>query len=159
MAAGAEPREVYRIAADMERRGERMYARLAESPGDEARRELFLFLAGEEAEHLRRMEELARHAESSAPPGYYDPERAMELLRGYRSVFDADRLEPERERTRSLHDAVDFAIRREMDSIMFYHEAEMVVPESSKRALERIIDEERKHFSELSALREHMRRG
>jgi len=35
----------------------------------------------------------------------------------------------------------------------------MVVPKSSKKALEQIIDEERKHFSELSALREHMRRG
>jgi len=156
MAAGAGPREAYRIAADMERQGEDLYRSLAEEAEDGAVRGVFTELADEEAEHRELMEQLAGKYEAVTPPGGYDPQRAMELLRGYRSVFDADRLGMERERAVSPVRAVDFAIRREMDSIMFYHEAREMVSAISRSHVDRIIREERKHFRRLSRIRAEM---
>ena len=158
MAVGAAPREVYRIAADMERLGEALYSSLAEGAADPSIEELYRKLAEEEREHRELMEERAAAMEDVVPgQGYrYDPERAMALLRGYRSIFDEDRLQFELERNSSPPAVLDFAIRREMDSIMFYHEAMDMVPQMSRKALRRIIEQEREHFGSLSKLRESL---
>ena len=156
MATGAGPREAYRIAADMERQGESLYRSLAEEAEEASVRAVYLELADEEAGHRELMEQLAEKYESVTPHGGYDPQRAMELLRGYRSVFDGDRLSMEKERAVSPGRAIDFAIRREMDSIMFYHEAREMVSAISHSHVDRIIDEERKHFRQLSRIRAEM---
>lgn len=80
----------------------------------------------------------------------------MEPLRGYRSVFDSDRLGMEKQRTVSPVQAVDFAIRRVMDSIMIHQEAREMVSAISRSHVDRIIDEERKHFRQLSRIRAEM---
>ena len=45
---------------------------------------------------------------------------------------------------------LDFAISREMDSILYYHEIKRFVPVAQHLIIDQIIDEERKHFSQLS---------
>jgi len=49
--------------------------------------------------------------------------------------------------------AIDFAIGREMDSILYYQEVRAFVPERQKEVVDRIIEEERKHFIMLSNAR------
>ncbi|MDI6726248.1 MAG: hypothetical protein QMD32_04735, partial [Smithellaceae bacterium] len=49
--------------------------------------------------------------------------------------------------------AVDFAIRRELDSILYYHEIRKFLPLSEYDQIEKIIEEERRHFHKLSELK------
>jgi rubrerythrin len=49
--------------------------------------------------------------------------------------------------------ALDFAIKRELDSILYYHEIKKFVPAAQYTAIDQIIAEERKHFSKLSAVK------
>jgi rubrerythrin len=50
-------------------------------------------------------------------------------------------------------EALDFAIQRELDSILYYHEIKKMVPAAQHDALEKIIEEERSHFLSLSAMK------
>jgi rubrerythrin len=45
--------------------------------------------------------------------------------------------------------AVDFAIQRELDSILYYHEIKNLVPTTQHETIEKIIVEERKHYAAL----------
>ena len=48
---------------------------------------------------------------------------------------------------------MDFAIKRELDSILYYHEIKRLVPVAQHAAIEQIIEEERKHFSALTEMK------
>jgi rubrerythrin len=52
--------------------------------------------------------------------------------------------------------ALDFAIQRELDSILYYHEIKKLVPAAQHDAIEKIIEEERKHFLSLTAMKKCM---
>ena len=49
--------------------------------------------------------------------------------------------------------AINFGIQRELDSILYYHEIKEFVPKNQHSLIDKVIDEERKHFSKLSELR------
>src|SRR4030042_1246124 len=49
--------------------------------------------------------------------------------------------------------AFDFAIRRELDSILYYHEIKKLVPAAQHGTIEQVIEEERKHFSILTEMK------
>jgi len=52
--------------------------------------------------------------------------------------------------------ALDFAIQRELDSILYYHEIKKLVPAAQHDAIEKIIEEERKHFLSLTGMKKCM---
>ena len=49
--------------------------------------------------------------------------------------------------------ALDFAIQREMDSILYYQEIKSLLEDRCAETVDMIIDEERMHFAFLSRLR------
>ena len=49
--------------------------------------------------------------------------------------------------------ALDFAIQREMDSILYYQEIKSLLGPITPGTVDTIIDEERMHFAFLSRLR------
>jgi len=53
----------------------------------------------------------------------------------------------------SLPEVLDFAIQREMDSVLYYQELKKFVGAVYANAIDLIIDEERMHFAFLSKLR------
>jgi len=55
--------------------------------------------------------------------------------------------------------AVDFAIRRELDSILYYLEIRNIVPEAQRPAIDRIVEQERRHFTQLTDLKRLMAQG
>jgi rubrerythrin len=48
---------------------------------------------------------------------------------------------------------VNFALQRELDSITFYQEAKMAVPENRHNVIDRIIAEERQHVVQLASFK------
>ena len=52
--------------------------------------------------------------------------------------------------------AINFGIQRELDSIAYYQESMGFISPDQRDLLKKIIEEERKHYLELSGLREEM---
>jgi rubrerythrin len=52
--------------------------------------------------------------------------------------------------------ALDFAIQREMEAIHYYQEMKAFVPVENHETLDKIINEERKHFAQLSEAKKNI---
>ena len=59
-------------------------------------------------------------------------------------------MEDEISRISSPVEAIDFAINREWESISYYQEIKGAVPEGQRGHVNKIVSEERKHFTKLS---------
>lgn len=147
---GADPRSACSIAVEIEQNGERLYRGLSEAFDlDPLVSGLFARLAGEESEHAEQFRTLLDDVSGCAPA-----DGGYSILNAYARVFSRSRLSDEIGSVgRSLQSALDFAIRREMDSIFFYHEAADGRHDALGEAFAKIIAEERKHFRELTELR------
>jgi len=90
----------------------------------------------------------------SLPEGY--PDEYGSYLRDYvdsKIIFTKEAMEKELTKIKDIPSALDFAIRREMDSILYYQEIKAFVSKDQHRVIDEIMGEERSHFETLSALR------
>lgn len=145
---------ICRIATGIEQNGERLYRALSEAfASQEDLKELFARLADEELAHANDFKRLAG-AESECPA---DPDGGFSVLDAYARIFSRSRLSDELAMIgEGIGRAVDFAIRREMDSIFFYSEAGAGAPGPLGAILARILEEERRHFREMNELRSRL---
>jgi rubrerythrin len=152
-----QARDVFDTAADMEKAGADLYRDLARThAGDQRLSEFFSYLASEEEQHRKVFEETRETVPDFSYADYDAP--VKEELRAFARVFSRSRLSDERGTLTDLVSAVDFAIRREMDSIFFYDEMVGHVPGPQRDRIMEIILQERKHFRELTELRAHIAR-
>ncbi|MBN1433300.1 hypothetical protein JW921_00970 [Candidatus Fermentibacterales bacterium] len=74
-------------------------------------------------------------------------------LRRWVSLFSAHRLRHEIDRISGVRDALEFAARREMDTIMFYGGLIRALEEpEDRRRVEHVLEEERGHFRRVNEL-------
>ena len=147
--------DVVQFAIRIEENGMNFYRYAVQIARDEETKMLFTRLVGDEANHKNFFEKLFAEMEKYNPPERYEGEYE-EYLRGYvdnNVIFTKDVLEKELSRIKDTRAALDFAIRREIDSIFYYSEIKKLVTPAQHGALEKVIDEERRHFSTLSGLR------
>ncbi|MGI6595643.1 MAG: ferritin family protein [Elusimicrobia bacterium] len=149
--------EILQFAIKIEKNGEDFYRKVSEKISDSEIKKLFIFLAEEEVRHGEIFAEMIGNVIKYEPPETY-PGEYFQYLRAY-----ADNLifPPEIEKDldySSVIKAIDFGIKRELDSIMYYLETKAVVPESQHSVMDKIIEEERNHFVRLSALKKEMQK-
>ena len=77
----------------------------------------------------------------------------LSLLRTGKAVFKNHPKIWQLAKASSVTEALDFAIQREMDSILYYQEIKKLVDTRHTDAIDLIIGEERMHFAILSRLR------
>ena len=109
-------------------------------------------LAQAEIAHKKTFEGIFAKMEKYSPPESYEGEYSS-YLRDYvdsNIIFTREAMDKELSKVKDTMSALDFAIRRELDSILYYHEIKRFVPTAQHVAIDQIIDEERKHFSRLS---------
>ena len=116
-------------------------------PGDD-------HLVDEEIKHKKTFEDMLSEIKKDEPFESY-PGEYLAYLRDYvdRIIFADEVLDRKISKVRDTSSAIDFGIQRELESILYYQEIRKFVPESQHNLVDRILDEERKHFSELSELR------
>jgi rubrerythrin len=68
-------------------------------------------------------------------------------------IFTKEAMDKELVNVKDTVSALDFAIKRELDSILYYHEIKKLVSTAQHDALEQIIEEERKHFFLLTEMK------
>ncbi|MCX7981530.1 MAG: ferritin family protein [Syntrophales bacterium] len=147
--------DIMEFAMRIEENGENFYRFAVQLARDEEVKRLFQELAQAEANHRKLFERIFASLEKERLPETYDGEYAA-YLHNYvdgNIIFKKDMLENELGKIKDVKEALDFAIRRELDSILYYQEIKCFVPVKDHPTVDQVIEEERGHFKSLSNLR------
>jgi rubrerythrin len=142
--------EVYRVAVEMERNGLAYYNVIAELATDPDTRSVYKYLASAEKRHLRLFKKLWTLSRQSPSPESYSGEYKSYLRVLLKDlVFSSSASARSRAARSSNAAALNTGIKAEKDSILFYTEMlDMVAPED-RAAVQRILNEEKRHLSRL----------
>jgi len=140
------PTEIFEFAIKIEEDGRRFYEKSASVIKDEKVKSLLMFLADEEIKHKETFEKILSSFESFEPAESYN-EEYFAYLKAYVDNLIFKYLEsPDPEKLTNVFTVLEYALAKEMDTILYYHEMKnLVLPENSRHFVDRIIDEERKH--------------
>jgi rubrerythrin len=147
--------DVLEFAMRIEENGADFYRLAMQITNDEEMKQTFACLADDELTHKKTFGRILATIGENPPAESYPGEYA-DYLRNYidnTAVFTKSVMERELAAVTDTLSALDFALRREQDSILFYHEIKNMVPPGQHAALDLIIEEERRHFSKLSELK------
>ena len=147
--------DVVNFAIRIEENGERFYREAAEIITNQPVKELFERLSNEETGHRKTFERLLSGLGDYQPPETYEGEY-LAYLKDFidgKAVFKDHPKIGQLAKASSVVGALDFAIQRETDSILYYQEIKKFVGTRRTDTIDLIIDEEKKHFSILSKLR------
>ncbi len=149
-----EPSEVFQFAIKIEENGEKFYRKMAEKFNDPKVQELFSYLADEEIKHKRIYEGMVEGIEKYEPFESY-PGEYFEYLRAYadKIIFDAKAFDEQQKKITDLMTAINVAMDNEVASILYYHEIKNLVPKNQRGSIDKIMEEERRHFLALSGMR------
>jgi rubrerythrin len=150
--------DIVEVAIRIEENGVNFYKFAEQIAKQQEAKELFAHLAQEEVKHKKIFEGIFAKIEKATPVESYEGEYNA-YLRSYvdnNIIFTKEAMDKELSKVTDTAAAFDFAIRRELDSILYYHEIKKLVPAAQHGTIEQIIDEERKHYSILSAMKKKM---
>jgi rubrerythrin len=144
--------DILEFALRIEEDGELFYREAAQRASDSAVQDLFNRLAGEEIRHKVLFQEMLSKIGEYSPAETY-PGEYLAYLRDYidgKVVFTRELRETSMRTATDAFSAIEFAMQRELGSIVYYQEIKQFVPEKDRGILGDIIAEERKHFSKLA---------
>jgi rubrerythrin len=150
-----EASDIVEIAIRIEENGANFYKFAEQIAKQEEAKQLFAHLALEEINHKKTFEGIFAKLDKNNPPESYDGEYSA-YLRDYvdsNIIFTKEAMSKELAKIKDTAGALDFAIKRELDSILYYHEIKRFVPANQYATLDQIIEEERKHFAKLSEVK------
>lgn len=146
--------EIYQFAIKIELNGEKFYREFSKKFKDKALSVLFNDLADEEVNHKIFFENGLKSFNKYDPVESF-PDEYFAYLRAFAEniVFVKESLEKEIEKVDTKDDALDFAIKKELDTIHYYMEMKSLVLASESELIDKIIAEERSHFMRLNNLK------
>ena len=150
--------DIVEFAIRIEENGENFYRFAVQLARDEDPKKLFGQLANAEVAHKKTFEKIFAAMDKIAPPEKYDGEYAA-YLHNYVDnaiIFKKEALDQELANVKDTRSALDFALRREMDSILYYHEIKGLVPANEHATVDRIIQEERRHVDMIAAMKKKL---
>ncbi|MCX5857195.1 MAG: ferritin family protein [Deltaproteobacteria bacterium] len=150
-----EASDIVEFAIRIEENGANFYRFAVQIAKDESTKKLFEQLATAEDYHKKTFEKIFAAMDKAAPPEGYPGEYAA-YLHNYVDnaiIFKKEALDQELARVKDTASALDFAIQREMDSILYYHEIKGMVPTHEHGTVDKIIEEERRHLTMLSVMK------
>ncbi|MCX7816935.1 MAG: ferritin family protein [Syntrophales bacterium] len=141
--------DILEFAIRIEENGENFYRYAIQLTNDEETKKLFARLADEEKNHQKIFRKIFAAMEKVNPPETYDGEYDAYLHNFIDGNIVFKKVD---EVPKNVADAVEFALRRELDSILFYHEIKRLVPQHEHHIVDAIIEEERQHYNSLLKL-------
>ena len=150
-----ESQDILLFAKRIEENGERFYQQSADWLQDTKAKELFRYLAEEERVHRNVFEGMLSTMQKFDVRESYEGEY-LSYLQDYldrKVIFDSKTAQGELADVQDPVSAIDFAIRREMDAILYFTEVKHFVSEGQQGPIDRILIEERGHFSKLNDLK------
>jgi rubrerythrin len=150
--------DIVEVAIRIEENGSDFYKYAERISRKKEAKKLFAQLAQAEVAHKKIFEKIFAKMEKNSPFENYEGEYSA-YLRSYvdnNIVFTKEAMDKEFAKVKNTIAALDFAIQRELDSILYYHEIKKLVPATQHKTLEQIIEEERKHFLSLTEMKKSM---
>jgi rubrerythrin len=150
--------DIVEVAIRIEENGSDFYKYAERISRKKEAKKLFAQLAQAEVAHKKIFEKIFAKMEKNSPFENYEGEYSA-YLRSYvdnNIVFTKEAMDKEFAKVKNTIAALDFAIQRELDSILYYHEIKKLVPAAQHKTLEQIIEEERKHFLSLTEMKKSM---
>lgn len=145
--------EILQFAIKIEENGWEFYKKFAELADNEKIRELFFLLSDDEIKHKEIFEGMLSEIETYEPQEVYPPEY-FSYLRAYAdNIIFKKGLDEQLQKNLDAAAIIDFGIRMELDSIAYYQETKNFVPKDQKNTIDKIIEEERKHFLKLASFK------
>jgi len=146
--------EIVEMAVQEERNGVAFYEALAKKTTDAKMKEFAQRMAAEERRHeqefTRMRDELGQYVPPESYPGEY---------MNYVGALVDDRFLPDEEKAaESVAQAADDreviknALRFEKETLLFFTEMKQFVPARDARTIDTLIDEERQHITDLTAV-------
>ncbi len=147
--------EVIRAAKEVEKNGHRFYSTMSERATDAALKDLFAWLAQDEVEHLRRLNQLEAKYQEGAFADY--EEEFLPYLKRFSDdkIFpDADRLEAVLQTENADLKALDMAIEAEEKFAEYFAKASsLALSDDGKEAFDWLAGEEIRHAAILQKRR------
>ena len=147
-----ESQEIYQFAMRIEENGERFYRGAAQVLQDREAKDLFGHLADEEVRHKKVFESLLSKLENYQIDERYSGEY-LEYLRAYiddNVIFNKREVDRELREVKDVRSAIEFAMRRETEAILYFLEMKNLVSKGQQNSIEKIVEEERRHYTILS---------
>jgi rubrerythrin len=152
--------DVLQFAVRIEENGADFYRQAVKIADSKEAKAVFNRLATDEDTHRRTFQTIlveieAVHAPPESFPGEYEA-----YLHSYVDnsvVFNTAALDRELAAVKDTGSALEFAIRRELDSIAFYNEVKPIIPQRQHPVVDTIIAEERRHFTSLVDLKKTLK--
>lgn len=152
--------DILEAAIRIEENGEVFYREAARKTKDEEIRKMFEFLANEEVKHRRIFSELLSQTDEPKTSETY-PDEYMEYLKVFadQHVFNKENAGLFKVKLiKTPKQAVKIALKAELDSILFYLEAKNLIPSGSFEAVDKIVEEERRHYLRLLKIQGEMKK-
>jgi len=146
--------EIYQFAIRLEENGEKFYRQMAQKFENAKLKDLFIYLADQEVKHKKLFELMVSKIEKYAPPEIY-PEEYFNYIRALADdiIFNEKKLAEEMSKIKDIIGAIDYAKENESASILYYQGIKNLISDSQHASIDKIIEEERNHFVELSQLK------
>ena len=130
--------EIFQLAIRIEENGEKFYREVVKNVEDEEVRSIFTYLADAEVTHKKIFEDMVSGIKKYHPPETYSGEY-FAYLKAYADgvIFTQEKFKREITQSENVSSAIDFGIRRELESILYYQEMKKLVPEAQHQTLEK----------------------
>ncbi|HOX16111.1 MAG TPA: ferritin family protein [Smithellaceae bacterium] len=150
--------EVVEFAERIHENGANFYRYAIQLVQNQEAKDLFAELAEEEGKYHNTLGKIFAGMEKSIPEETYVGEYAQ-YLRNYidnNIVFTQQAINDDLAAVKDACSAIDFAARRELDSISYYENIKRLVPKIQHESIDHLIAEERDHFVRLTNLKKCM---
>jgi len=150
-----QAQDIIEFAIRIEENGERFYREAALLAEDGDVKTIFNNLADEEVGHKKTFRDILSKKGELKPTESFQGEY-LAYLRDYidnKAVFTEDFKNNQSSVPGDAVSAVSFAMQRELDSILYYEETKRFVSKKYHEAIDSIIEEERKHFLNLTEIK------
>ncbi len=143
--------EVFQFAIKIEENGEKFYRELANKINNKFIKNIFNILADEEVVHAKIFSDMLSQFESYTPTDYF-PEEYFVYLKTLvdNEIFNTNKLDEKIDSITTGEEAIKLAIRKELDSILYYQEMKKMLPPDQYSLIDKILEQERIHFMRLT---------
>jgi len=153
-----EAKEIFKFAIRIEENGVKFYRYAITLTDDEGTKKIFGYLADEEVKHKETFTRLLAEITRDVSFENYSDEY-FDYLKCYvdNVIFNEEQMEKQKNEVKEVLSAIEFAMQRELDSILYYQEVKKFVSSNHESSIEEIIAEERKHYAKLSEMKKNLK--
>jgi len=142
--------DLVQFAVRIEENGERFYRAWAGRIDDAGQKAFFNQLADDEVRHKQLYSSMLGKLETFEPDmDTYGEYMAYLKMFSEGVLFNEEKNQKEMGTVKTIADALVFAAKQELDSILFYLELKTFVPKAQEETVNEVIKEERRHYIAL----------